>query len=653
MGLGFAQPSPTSRPVPVEISDEIVVTASRHEEKVASVPANVSVLTSKDITSSTAQDIPSLLRTVPGVQVIDIGGNRRNYRVDVRGFGETAQANTLVLVDGRRVNQADLSGTDWFQIPLSRVEKIEIVRGGRGSVLYGDNASNGVINIITKSGAGVTSEGEVRAGSYDTLRADASFAGSQGDFAYALAGSYFRTDGYRHNSEVKGGDLGGSATLPLSPSFNLGISAGYHSDNAGLPGALKESDFENGVSRSDSVHPEDFADVDDYYVLIRPEYSFLRNSLAQMEVSFRNRDSLFFSSFFGGTFEGNSGINTYTLSPQLVLKETLGGLPNNLTAGFDFVKSEEEITNTSNFMGSETVGYFDLEKRNSSFFVHDEIFPIENLALSGGYRHDRVTYSFSPSTPSTQQYNLNPFTLGANYSLYRESHLYASFSRSFRYPLLDELFNFFFNTIDSELRPQTSGDLEMGFRHYFTDSLFGNLNYFHIETSDEIFFNPTGGPIGFGGNENFDGTTRRTGIELAAGGNLGITTLQGSYTYTSASVRGGDYLDSWVPGVPRNKITTNCTMYLTTNLTVVLDGSYIGKRPFESDWSNRFGYQEGYFLLNSRVSYNWSRYRVSLDINNLLNQKYSEYGILGGFPVERAFYPSPKANFLVGLSVGF
>ena len=94
-------------------------------------------------------------------------------------------------------------------------------------------------------------------------------------------------------------------------------------------------------------------------------------------------------------------------------------------------------------------------------------------------------------------------------------------------------------------------------------------------------------------------------------------------------------------------------MYLTTNLTLVLDGSYIGKRPFESDWSNRFGYQEGYFLLNSRVSYNWSRYRISLDINNLLNQSYSEYGILGGFPVERAFYPSPKANLLVELSVGF
>ena len=78
-------------------------------------------------------------------------GNRRNYRVDLRGFGETAQSNTLVLVDGRRINQADLSGTDWALIPIDRVKRIEIIRGGRGSILYGDNAAGGVISARTKS----------------------------------------------------------------------------------------------------------------------------------------------------------------------------------------------------------------------------------------------------------------------------------------------------------------------------------------------------------------------------------------------------------------------------------------------------------------------------------------------------------------------
>ena len=132
--------------------EEIVVTATRYEEKIPDVPAHVTIITDEDIKNSPAQDIPDLLSTEAGIHVYDIGGNRRNLAVDLRGFGETALLNTLVLIDGRRINEADLSGVDWFQIPVDRVKRIEIIRGGRGSVLYGDNATGGVINIITKEG---------------------------------------------------------------------------------------------------------------------------------------------------------------------------------------------------------------------------------------------------------------------------------------------------------------------------------------------------------------------------------------------------------------------------------------------------------------------------------------------------------------------
>ena len=77
---------------------EVVVTATRYEEEVSTVPANVTTITRKDIENSTAKDIPSILRTQVGINVTDVAGNRRNYRVDLRGFGETAQSNTLVRV---------------------------------------------------------------------------------------------------------------------------------------------------------------------------------------------------------------------------------------------------------------------------------------------------------------------------------------------------------------------------------------------------------------------------------------------------------------------------------------------------------------------------------------------------------------------------
>ena len=142
----------------VRFSQEVVVTPTRRDEPLARVPAPVTVITATEIARSTARDIPDVLRSHAGVSVTDITGNRRNYRVDLRGFGETASSNTLVLVDGRRVTLPDLSGTDWFQIPLDRVERIEVTKGSRGSVLYGDNATGGVINIITKDGKGTATD---------------------------------------------------------------------------------------------------------------------------------------------------------------------------------------------------------------------------------------------------------------------------------------------------------------------------------------------------------------------------------------------------------------------------------------------------------------------------------------------------------------
>ena len=84
----------------------------------------------------------------------------------------------------------------------------------------------------------------------------------------------------------------------------------------------------------------------------------------------------------------------------------------------------------------------------------------------------------------------NLYTAGANYNFYENHQYILSFSRSFRYPVLDEIFNFFTNTIDTTLIPQTSDNYEFGIRHYFTESLFANVNIFRIDTKNEIIYNP-------------------------------------------------------------------------------------------------------------------------------------------------------------------
>ena len=647
------QPEQSQTDPIVQISDLVVVTATRYEEKVVSVPAHVTVITQDEIARSTAQDIPGLLRNQVGIHVSDITGNRRTYRVDLRGFGETAHANTLVLVDGRRVNQPDLSGTDWMQLPLYQVERIEVVRGGRGSVLYGDNASAGVINIITKQGDRPTHGAELRGGSYGTIRAHGYTRGSSSKLSYTVSGGYFNSDGYRENSSTEGGDLGVHLGFAVSDSFSVALSGGFHSDSTGLPGALRESEFAAGASRTDTTHPDDFADIEDYYLMAQPQISFQDLGLLQLDLSFRRRESLFFSSFFGGSFQGDTGISTIMASPKFVVKKALHGLDNNFAVGLDFTNSEEDILNTS-FFGAPSTTNFTLEKRNYGFYVHDEIYPIENLALSAGYRYDSVRYRFQPSIPSETHFDRNLFTAGANYNLQKDSYLYFSYARSFRYPVLDELFNFFANTVDPTLTPQTSDDFELGMRHFFTPNFYGNLNYFYMGIDDEIFFNPSGGPFGFGANENLDGRSRRTGVEVQLGSTIRNVAVSGSYTFANAKVLDGALLGNRVPSVPRHLATVSSTIYLSPSFTLGVNGSYVGPRFFESDYPNIFGEQEDYFLLNAKLTYDWGRrFQVFVDVNNLLNQEYAEYGVATTFPSERGLYPSAKANVLLGLAVRF
>ena len=632
---------------------EVVVTATRQAEKISSVPANVSVITENDIKNSTARDIPDLLRTQAGIHVNDIAGNQRNYTVDLRGFGETGQLNTLVLVDGRRVNQPDLSGSDWTLISLNRVERIEVIRGGRGSVLYGDNASGGVINIITKEGKEFKTDAAVAVGSYNTFRASASTSGSSNNLSYDISGSYINSDGYRDNSDTEAGDVGADLEYYVGDRFKVNLSGGYHKDDTGLPGAIKKSEFEQGVSRTDTLHPDDYADVEDYYVKLAPEIFFLNDSLFKIDFSFRDRSSLFFSSFSGGTYEGDTGIETIALSPQFVFKEKIYGFNNSLTFGLDFEDAVEDITNTTMYLGYPDVGVFELEKENYGFYIHDEIYLLDRLTISGGYRYDKAEFKFKPSTPDSTEMSENLYTAGINYNFYKKSYAYFSFSHSFRYPVLDELFNFYTNTINTDLVPQTSDDYELGVRYYFTPSLFANVNLFYTDTENEIIYDPASGF--FGANVNLDGKTRRDGVEVVLSKVYERMTLSGSYTYTDAEITGGNYDGSKFPNVPRHKATLDTLFSLGHGFSLNVNGFWVGERPFVSDWENAFDDQDDYFILNTKLKYRWKNLTAFLNINNLTNEEYSEYGVLSTFgsPWEEAFYPSPEINFLLGVSAEF
>ena len=170
---------------------EIEVTAaSKEPEQVWRTPAAIYVLTQEDIRRSGATSIPEVLRLVPGVEIAQI--NSSVWAVGIRGFGSGFSKSVLVLIDGRSVYTPLFAGVEWNiqNLLLQDVERIEVIRGPGGTI-WGSNAVNGVINIITKSakdthgGLTTTSAGSVEQGA-GGVRYGGSHGGNFDYRAYAM-----------------------------------------------------------------------------------------------------------------------------------------------------------------------------------------------------------------------------------------------------------------------------------------------------------------------------------------------------------------------------------------------------------------------------------------------------------------------------------
>jgi len=133
-----------------ELGNVEVTTTSKEPEEVWKTSAAVYVLTQEDIRRSGATSIPELLRLVPGVEVAQVDSD--HWSVSIRGFGAVLASKLLVLIDGRSVYTPLFAGVYWQvqATPLEDIERIEVIRGPGGTI-WGANAVNGIINIITKS----------------------------------------------------------------------------------------------------------------------------------------------------------------------------------------------------------------------------------------------------------------------------------------------------------------------------------------------------------------------------------------------------------------------------------------------------------------------------------------------------------------------
>jgi len=207
-----------SRDIPTMSLEELmnveVTSVSKRPERLSDTAASVYVLTNEDIRRSGAATIPDALRLVPGLHVGQIDAN--GFSVSVRGFGGRFANKLLVLIDGQSVYTPLFSGVFWsaVNVPLEEIERIEIIRGP-GATLWGANAVNGVINIITRpatSSQGAAARFET--GSATRAEGSLRYGGRLGPrSAYRLdAGGFSRTgatvDGAGVSDTWRGGRVG-------------------------------------------------------------------------------------------------------------------------------------------------------------------------------------------------------------------------------------------------------------------------------------------------------------------------------------------------------------------------------------------------------------------------------------------------------------
>src|SRR5712692_2085108 len=182
----------------------LVAISTRVETPQEDVTTSVTVIDEKEIKRQHAETVLDALRNVPGVDVVQSGSRGNITSVFIRGSNSNQ---VLVLVDGMEVNSATIGLFDFAHLLTDNVEKIEILRGA-GGALYGSKAVGGVINIITKKGAGpLQATLSAQGGNGATHREVLGLSGSSGALSYSLSSSYIGTDGFRVNDDYRNGAI--------------------------------------------------------------------------------------------------------------------------------------------------------------------------------------------------------------------------------------------------------------------------------------------------------------------------------------------------------------------------------------------------------------------------------------------------------------
>jgi iron complex outermembrane receptor protein len=640
-------------PVVVREAREISVTATRGERNVLDAPAHVTVIDRAGIERSGAPNLPELLRREAGVFVSNTTTNAEGYSLEARGFanGGGNGCRTLVLVDGRRVNEPDSGCPDWTFLTLDQVERVEIVRGV-GSTARGDNALGGVIQIFTR---GASAEGETRAAlqlegaSFDGERANAFVSQQLGALRVGASASYDDTAGYRDRADLTNKRWQIDASYALGDRVSLGLAGGYASSERSRPGTLSAGEVDD--DREQAGPNLDFG---------RERERFLEGALElrlpwEIELSatpyYRHSQAHnHFESPSFGTFESDTDADSAGLDLQVTRDLTLLGRELRLVAGAEL--RQDDIDVASSFAVN------DARRQLWGVFVQAEAWLLDDVMLSLALRRDRSdlegrSSNFPGTRFDAEQAVWSP-RAALTWRFHENASAYISYGRGFRFPNLDETFGSF--GFAPGLVPERAHGIETG-ATWRSERFELRAVLYALYVKDELFYDPIAPP--FGANENVE-EVRHQGVELSARvALLDWLDATGSYTEDDVEVRKDSVTaleGQRMPLTPEHRGSLGLDATLPLGFEASLVGVFVGDRRVVNDVLGAEPDLADYATLDARIA--WRRelspgFELTLEgrAANLTNSEYSDFAGLPSFPPETRFYPAPERSFAFGARI--
>lgn len=634
------------------VLEAVIVSGARTEQSTLTTPASITVITRDEIETSGARNIVDLLHGRGGIQISDSFGDGSRSSIGMRGFGETANANTLILVDSRRLNNPDIASPDLNSIALEDVERVEIVQGSAG-VLFGDQAVGGMINVITRKPGELRSSLKLSAGSYDTVdfHTMASQALDSG-INYRVSLNLRDSDNYRDHNEAS--YLNGFVKFGYDYDDGLVFAELEHiDDELNTPGTLFADEMAADRRQVNTNFSGDFSDAKTTIGRLGLKQELNSDWSFEGEVTSRDTEGVFrLSSVWGAETESSTqDRNIKEFTPRFI-----GRIPELmdivLSFGADLINSDYKL---SSRFGDQLN-----EQSQESFYAQAVVPVIDELDVTIGVRHASIENSLRDTGafalyPAGKQIDddLTVGTLGIAIKANDNWRILVRADQNYRFAKVDEFLAPAYTPtfIPVILETQEGLSLETGVEWHDGEHS-GKVIVYKLDLDNEIAFDPANYA-----NINLDETERRG---LIAEGRWQLSNKLGftvSYTLTDAEVVNGAFAGKEIPLVAKHSGLISADYQLNSQWQLYGELQALSDRSFSGDFNNVLSRLPGYGVVNVKAEYTSGNFVLSGRVNNLMDKEYTEVGVLGTDPntflSREAYLPSPEKNVWLSASWKF